>query len=209
VEARVRSALALMADAGAVLVDLSMPHTTYAVATYYVLAPAEASSNLARFDGVRYGLRCEGRDLREMYGTTRDRGFGPEVKRRILLGTFALSAGYFDAFYGKAQRARTLIAQDFARAFEQVDVLATPTSPTVAFPLGERVNDPLAMYLADVCTLPASLAGVPAVSLPVGLGAGGLPVGMQLIAPAFEEARLLAVAAGVEAVVPKLPPCPF
>ncbi len=206
VSAGVRAALDKMAGAGAELVELSMPHTSYAVATYYVLAPAEASSNLARFDGVRYGLRVEGKDLREMYGATRDRGFGPEVKRRILLGTFALSAGYFEAFYGKAQRARTLIARDFTEAFARVDVLATPTSPTVAFALGERTGDPLAMYLADVCTLPASLAGVPALSLPAGLGASGLPVGLQLIAPAFEEARLLSVAHGAEQVLGRLAP---
>ncbi len=206
VSARVREALDRMANAGAQLVELSMPHTRYAVATYYVLAPAEASSNLARFDGVRYGLRVDGRNLREMYGATRDKGFGPEVKRRILLGTFALSAGYFDAFYGKAQKARTLITRDFTLAFDRVDVIATPTSPTVAFRLGEKVDDPLAMYLADVCTLPASLAGVPAVSLPVGTGAHGMPVGLQLIAPAFAEARLLAVAHGVEGLVGRLAP---
>ena len=198
VAAALRASLDAMARAGAEIVELSMPHTGYAVSTYYVLAPAEASSNLARFDGVRYGLRVDARDLRGMYGATRDRGFGAEVKRRILLGTFALSAGYADAFYGKAQRARTLIARDFERAFATVDVLATPTSPTVAFPLGERVDDPVAMYLADACTLPASLAGVPALSLPCGLGEGGLPVGLQLIAPAFAEHRLLAVARGVE-----------
>ncbi len=209
VAATVRSAIARIAAAGAELVDLSMPHTRYAVATYYVLAPAEASSNLARFDGVRYGLRVEAKDLRGMYGATRDRGFGPEVKRRILLGTFALSAGYYDAFYGKAQRARAMIAKDFSDAFERVDVIAAPTSPTAAFRLGERVDDPLAMYLADVCTLPASLAGVPAISLPAGLGASGLPVGLQLMAPAFEEPRLLAVAHGVEALLGRLPPPPL
>jgi aspartyl-tRNA(Asn)/glutamyl-tRNA(Gln) amidotransferase subunit A len=205
VAAGVRSALDKMAAAGAELVELSMPHTEHAVATYYVLAPAEASSNLARFDGVRYGLRVPGDNLRAMYGATRERGFGPEVKRRIVLGTFALSAGYYDAFYGKAQRVRALIARDFTEAFEKVDVIATPTSPTVAFKLGERVDDPLAMYLADVCTLPASLAGVPALSLPAGLGAAtGLPVGLQLIAPAFEEPRLLAVAQGVEQLLGRL-----
>ncbi len=205
VSARVRAAVDRMADAGAEVVSLSMPHTRYAVAAYYVLAPAEASSNLARFDGVRYGLRVEGKNLREMYGATRDRGFGPEVKRRIILGTFALSAGYADAFYNKAQRVRTLIAQDFTQAFAQVDVLATPTSPTVAFRIGERADDPLAMYLADVCTVPASLAGVPAVSIPVGLGAHGLPVGMQLIGPTFSENRLLAMAHGAETLLGRLP----
>ncbi len=145
-----------------------------------------------------------------MYGATRDRGFGAEVKRRILLGTFALSAGYYEAFYGKAQRARALIARDFTDAFAKVDVIAAPTSPTVAFELGERVDDPLAMYLADVCTLPASLAGVPAISLPAARGAtSGLPVGLQLMAPAFEEARLLAVALGVEAILERLPQPPL
>ena len=209
VAASVRAALDRMADAGAELVELSMPHTRYAVATYYVLAPAEASSNLARFDGVRYGLRVPGRDLRAMYGATRDAGFGPEVKRRILLGTFALSAGYFDAFYGRAQRVRTLIARDFSDAFARVDVLATPTSPTAAFKLGERADDPMAMYLADVCTLPASLAGVPALSLPSGRTRDGLPVGLQLIAAPFAEARLLEVAQGVEQLVGVLPPPPL
>jgi aspartyl-tRNA(Asn)/glutamyl-tRNA(Gln) amidotransferase subunit A len=205
VAASVRAAIDRMADAGAEVIELSMPHTAHAVAAYYVLAPAEASSNLARFDGVRYGLRVEGRDLRGMYGATRDAGFGPEVKRRIVLGTFALSAGYADAFYGRAQRARTRIADDFTRAFERVDVLATPTSPTAAFELGARVDDPLAMYLADVCTLPPSLAGVPALSLPAGRTRGGLPVGLQLVAPSFAEARLLAVAHGVEQLIGRLP----
>ncbi len=210
VSSGVRASLEAMERAGAELVELSMPHTRYAVSTYYVLAPAEASSNLARFDGVRYGLRVEARDLRGMYGATRDRGFGAEVKRRILLGTFALSAGYYEAFYGKAQRARALIARDFTDAFAKVDVIAAPTSPTVAFELGERVDDPLAMYLADVCTLPASLAGVPAISLPAARGAtSGLPVGLQLMAPAFEEARLLAVAHGVEAILERLPQPPL
>lgn len=201
VASRVRSALDAIERAGAQLVELSMPHTRASLATYYVLAPAEASSNLARFDGVRYGLRVEADDLRGMYGATRDQGFGPEVKLRILLGTFALSAGYAEAFYGKAQRVRTLIAHDFAEAFARVDVLATPTSPTVAFSLGERTGDPLSMYLADLCTLPPSLAGVPAVSVPAGLGASGLPVGLQLIGPLFSEARLLAVAHGVESLL--------
>jgi aspartyl-tRNA(Asn)/glutamyl-tRNA(Gln) amidotransferase subunit A len=206
VDEGVRAALDRMASAGARLIELSMPHTRYAVATYYVLAPAEASSNLARFDGVRYGLRAHSSDLDTLYGATRDAGFGAEVKRRILLGTFALSAGYADAFYGKAQRARTRIAGDFDAAFAQVDVLAAPTSPTVAFALGERVRDPLTMYRADVCTLPASLAGVPALSLPVGCARARLPVGLQLMAPAFEEAQLLTIAHAVEALVGVLPP---
>ncbi|MBI5517802.1 MAG: Asp-tRNA(Asn)/Glu-tRNA(Gln) amidotransferase subunit GatA [Deltaproteobacteria bacterium] len=200
VRARVESALDALQRAGAVLVPLSMPHTRYAVAAYYVLATAEASANLARYDGVRYGLRVEGRHLKDLYGATRDRGFGPEVKRRILLGTFALSAGYQQAFYGRAQRARAHLREDFRQTFAQVDVVATPTSPTVAFPLGQRVDDPVAMYQADVCTLPASLAGVPALSLPVGESPSGLPVGLQLLAPHFAEARLLRVARGVEAL---------
>jgi aspartyl-tRNA(Asn)/glutamyl-tRNA(Gln) amidotransferase subunit A len=199
-----RSALDRLASAGAELVEVSMPHTQYATSAYYVIAPAEASSNLSRFDGVRYGLRVSGRTLKDLYSTTRNRGFGPEVKRRILLGTFALSAGYYDAFYGRAQRVRALIAQDFTEAFAHVDVLVTPTSPTVAFKLGERTEDPLAMYLADVCTLPASLAGVPALSLPAGLGRSQLPVGLQLIAPAFHDSRLLSIAHGVENLLGRL-----
>jgi aspartyl-tRNA(Asn)/glutamyl-tRNA(Gln) amidotransferase subunit A len=205
----VRAAIDRVANAGAHVCELSMPHTPHAVAVYYVLAPAEASSNLARFDGVRYGLRVDARDLRTMYGATRDAGFGEEVKRRILLGTFALSAGYADAFYVRAQRARTLVARDFARAFESVDLLATPTSPVPAFELGTRRTDPLAMYLADVCTLPASLAGVPALSLPAGRTRLGLPVGLQLIAPPFGESHLLAVAHGVEQLLGRLPPPPL
>ncbi len=212
VRARVESALAAMQSAGAVLVPLSMPGTDDALACYYVLSPAEASSNLARYDGVRYGLRVTGAgpgaDLGAMYEATRRAGFGPEVQRRILLGTFVLSAGHFDAFYARAVAARGRIAAEFAAAFETVDVLATPTAPTEAFALGEKLDDPVAMYQADVCTLPASLAGVPAASVPVGLGAAGMPVGMQLIAPAFAEARLLAVCHAVEALVGPLPPPP-
>jgi aspartyl-tRNA(Asn)/glutamyl-tRNA(Gln) amidotransferase subunit A len=208
VAARVREAIGKLEAAGAKIVELSMPHTRYGIAAYYVLAPAEASSNLARFDGVRYGVRHEGPrgSLEEMYGETRDKGFGAEVKRRILLGTFALSEGYYDAFYGKAQKVRTLIRRDFEEAFQQVDVLATPTSPSVAWPLGARVDDPMAMYLADICTLPASLAGVPALSLPCGLDAQGLPVGLQLIGAPFDESRLFAVAHAVESVVGRLTP---
>lgn len=189
-----------LADEGATLVPVDMPHTHYGVQTYYVLATAEASSNLARFDGVRFGLRKEqpGADLTRLYTDTRSAGFGPEVKRRILLGTYALSAGYYDAYYDKALRVRTLIARDFAAAFAEVDVLLTPTSPTVAFRLGERTGDPLAMYLADVYTLPASLAGVPAISVPCGatLPAAGvpvLPIGAQLIADHWNEEMLFRV----------------
>lgn len=192
-----------LADAGATLVPVDMPHTHYGVQTYYVLATAEASSNLSRFDGVRFGLRQEkpGADLTRLYTETRSAGFGSEVKRRILLGTYALSAGYYDAYYDKALRVRTLIARDFAAAFANVDVLLTPTSPTVAFRLGERTGDPLAMYLADVYTLPASLAGVPAISVPCGTTAqvpgatGGsvLPIGAQLIADHWNEEMLFRV----------------
>jgi aspartyl-tRNA(Asn)/glutamyl-tRNA(Gln) amidotransferase subunit A len=205
VRAQVEAAIERLGACGATVVPIQLPHTRYAVATYYLVATAECSSNLARFDGVRYGLRVAdpGDGIGAMYDKTRGRGFGAEVKRRIMLGTYALSAGYYQAYYGRAQRARTLIAGDFARAFEEVDVIATPVSPTVAFALGERVDDPLAMYLADIYTLPASLAGLAAISLPVGLGRdSGMPVGLQLIAPALSEERMLSAAAAVEAEAP-------
>jgi aspartyl-tRNA(Asn)/glutamyl-tRNA(Gln) amidotransferase subunit A len=183
---------------GAQIASVRLPHAPHALAAYYVLAPAEASSNLARFDGVRYGLRAEGaEDLLSMYTRTRHDGFGAEVKRRIMLGTYALSSGYYEAFYGRAQRVRTKIAGDFATAFSEVDFIVSPTSPTVAFKLGERTADPLAMYLSDACTVPMSLAGVPAISIPCGLSAG-LPVGLQLAGPAFSESRLLDVAHALE-----------
>jgi aspartyl-tRNA(Asn)/glutamyl-tRNA(Gln) amidotransferase subunit A len=170
---------------------VSLPHLPHAIATYYLVATAEASSNLARFDGVRYGLRSEGSpDLNRMYGDTRDLGFGPEVKRRIILGTFVLSSGYYDAYYLRAQKVRTLIRGDFESAFEACDLVATPTTPTPAFRLGEKTGDPLQMYLADIFTVPASLAGIPAVSLPCGLSEG-LPVGLQLQGRPFDEATLL------------------
>ncbi len=202
---RVRAAIDVLATQGAAPVPISLPSTRYAVAAYYVLATAEASSNLARFDGVRYGLRDErpGDTLEGMYARTRGAGFGAEVKRRILLGTFVLSSGYYDAYYLRAQRARAIIRAEFERAFASVDAIVTPTSPTVAFELGARTADPLAMYLADVCTLPASLAGLPAASVPCGLAtpAGGgspLPVGAQVIAPAWREDRVFSVAAAIE-----------
>ncbi len=200
IAAAVRAAIARLEGDGLEVVPIRMPHTHHGVATYYVLATAEASSNLARFDGVRFGLREEppGSALDEMIEASRSAGFGPEVKRRILLGTYVLSAGYHDAYYGQAQRVRALIRRDFDQAFAQVDVIATPTTPTPAFALGERVEDPLSMYLADVYTLPASLAGVAALSLPVGLTSSRLPIGLQLIAPAFGEERLLSVAAACE-----------
>jgi aspartyl-tRNA(Asn)/glutamyl-tRNA(Gln) amidotransferase subunit A len=185
------AALADLERAGARIQEIALPHGPHAIATYYIVATAEASSNLARFDGVRYGLRDEGaRDLREMYGRTRDRGFGPEVKRRIILGTFALSSGYYDAYYLRAQKVRTLIRRDFEQALETCDVVATPTTPTPAFRLGEKTADPLQMYLEDIFTVPASLAGIPGLSVPCGL-VGGLPVGLQLLGRPFDEATLL------------------
>lgn len=191
---------------GAQVEKVSLPHTHYGVATYYILATAEASSNLSRFDGVRFGLRKEpaGTDLAGLYSKTRDAGFGAEVKRRILLGTYVLSAGYYDAYYGKAQKVRTLIGRDFDAAFSKVDAIIAPTSPTVAFKLGERTADPLSMYMADVYTLPASLAGISAISVPVGTvdeGGTKLPVGMQLICPALGEATMFQAAASVERLV--------
>ena len=181
-------------DAGAEVVDVNLAHTKYALPTYYIVAPAEASSNLARFDGVRYGLRVNGDSLDDMYAKTRAAGFGPEVQRRVLIGTYVLSAGYYDAYYLKAQKLRTLIAQDFGQAFEKVDVILTPTAPSAAFGLGEKSDDPIAMYLNDVFTVPASLAGLPAMSLPAGLDAQKLPLGLQLIGRPFDEETVLRVA---------------
>ncbi|HSC86911.1 MAG TPA: Asp-tRNA(Asn)/Glu-tRNA(Gln) amidotransferase subunit GatA [Polyangiaceae bacterium] len=203
VRAVLERALSALRDAGAQVVELDLPHTDYGVATYYVLATAEASSNLSRFDGVRFGLRSErsGGDLAELYSASRGEGFGAEVKRRILLGTYVLSAGYYDAYYGKAQRVRTLIRRDFDEAFRQVDVLFTPASPTAAFKLGEKNEDPLSMYLADVFTLPASLAGIPGLSVPVGavdVDGSRLPVGAQLLGPHLGEEQLFRVAAELE-----------
>lgn len=180
--------------AGAETVDISLPHTRYALPTYYIVAPAEASSNLARYDGVRYGLREPGESLDEMYEATRGAGFGAEVKRRVLIGTYVLSAGYYDAYYNKARRVRTLILNDFRQAYEKVDVILTPTAPSEAFAVGEKMDDPIAMYLNDVFTVPSSLAGLPAVSVPAGLGAEGLPLGLQLIGRAFDEETVLRVA---------------
>ena len=199
VESAFRAGLEVWKRLGAELVEVELPHLEYAVATYYVIATAEASSNLARFDGMRFGLRVSGSDLNETYGATRTAGFGPEVQRRIMLGTYALSAGYYDAYYLKAQKVRTLIARDYERAFERCDLVATPTTPTPAFKLGEKTSDPLSMYLEDVYTLPPSLAGLPAVSTPAGFSPEGLPIGLQLTAPAFEEQRLVALAAALEA----------
>jgi aspartyl-tRNA(Asn)/glutamyl-tRNA(Gln) amidotransferase subunit A len=184
--------------AGAEIRPVSLPHTKYALPTYYIVAPAEASSNLARYDGVRFGLRVPGDTLQDMYENTRAAGFGAEVRRRVLIGTYVLSAGYYDAYYLKAQRVRSLIARDFAQAFEQVDLLLTPTCPTPAFGVGEKMDDPIAMYLNDVFTVPSSLAGVPAISVPGGLSSDGLPLGLQLIGRAFDEATVLRAAGVLE-----------
>ena len=184
--------------AGTEMVPVSLPHTKYALPTYYIVAPAEASSNLARYDGVRYGFRAEGETLQEMYENTRGEGFGAEVRRRVLIGTYVLSAGYYDAYYLKAQKLRTLISEDFREAFEKVDVLLTPTAPSPAFAIGEKMDDPIAMYLNDVFTVPASLAGLPAISLPAGLSSDGLPLGLQLIARPFDEETMFCTARTVE-----------
>jgi aspartyl-tRNA(Asn)/glutamyl-tRNA(Gln) amidotransferase subunit A len=196
--AATRRIVDLLADAGAEIVEVSLPATEYALSAYYLIAPAECSANLARFDGVRYGLRVEGSTTEEMMARTRAEGFGPEVIRRILLGTYALSAGYYDAFYGQAQRVRTLVRRDFAAAYEHVDALVSPTSPTTAFPVGERAADPIAMYYSDVCTIPSNLAGDPGMSVPVGLDGAGLPIGFQVMAPALGEEVMFRVAAEVE-----------
>lgn len=186
-------------EAGAEIVEISLPHTKYSLATYYVLAPAEASSNLARYDGVRYGLRVPGKNLDELYENTRSEGFGVEVQRRVLIGTYVLSAGYYDAYYLKAQKVRKLITQDFELAFQKVDVILTPTTPTAAFALDEKPTDPVVMYLNDVLTVPANLAGLPAISIPAGLSQEGLPLGLQLIGPAFDENVLFRAAYVLEA----------
>ncbi len=192
------AALDRFAAMGAEVEEASLPHTEYALSAYYLIAPSEASSNLARYDGVRYGLRAPGRDSVEMMMRTRGQGFGPEVKRRIILGTYALSAGYYEAYYGQAQKVRTLIIRDYEAAFERFDVLVSPTSPTTAFRIGEKAEDPLAMYLSDVFTIPANLAGVPAISIPCGLDPRGLPVGLQLTGPILGEHTVLRAAHALE-----------
>lgn len=195
----VRGAIATMARLGAEIVDISLPHTEYALATYYLIAPSEASSNLARYDGVRYGYRAQGQpDVVSMFKKTRSEGFGAEVKRRIMLGTYALSSGYYDAYYLKAQKVRTLFVQDFARAFEKVDVIMTPTTPTAPFRVGERADNPLAMYLSDLFTIPANLAALPALSLPCAFTDDGLPIGVQFMAPAFGEGAIFRAAYALE-----------
>src|SRR5690348_4258621 len=198
VRQNVQAGIALLERLGCRRVPLRMPHTDYAIATYYIIATAEASSNLARYDGVRYGLRVPGSTLIEMYRRTREQGFGAEVKRRIVLGTYALSAGYYDAYYLRAQKVRSLIARDFADAFEKVDAIVTPTTPTPAFRLGEKTADPLQMYLADIYTVTGSLAGIPGISIPCGKTKAGLPVGLQIFGKHFEEARVLQLAHGFE-----------
>ncbi|QDB78682.1 Asp-tRNA(Asn)/Glu-tRNA(Gln) amidotransferase subunit GatA [Georgenia sp. 311] len=202
VQASFTAALELLRQAGAEVVEVSCPSFAYALAAYYLILPAEASSNLAKFDGMRYGLRVEPSEgpltAERVMGATRGAGFGDEVKRRIILGTHALSAGYFDAYYGSAQQVRTLIQRDFAAAFEQADVLVSPTTPTTAFRFGEKLDDPMAMYLNDVATIPANLAGIPGISVPSGLSDDGLPVGFQALAPAREDARLYRVGAVLE-----------
>jgi aspartyl-tRNA(Asn)/glutamyl-tRNA(Gln) amidotransferase subunit A len=204
VVARVRQAAEALEQAGAKVDDVSVPAVIYGLSAYYLISPAEASSNLARYDGVRFGLRVEAPTTGEMYDRTRTAGFGAEVKRRIMLGTYALSAGYYDAFYGKAQRVRTLIARDFQAAYERFDVLLAPTAPSTAFALGAKTADPLTMYLNDVCTIPSNLSGDPAASVPFGVGADGLPVGVQVLAPALGEEVMFRVAAALEAAAPAI-----
>jgi aspartyl-tRNA(Asn)/glutamyl-tRNA(Gln) amidotransferase subunit A len=202
VVARVREAAVVLEQAGAKVDEVSVPAAVYGLSAYYLIAPAEASSNLARYDGVRFGLRVDAPTTGEMYDRTRTEGFGAEVKRRIMLGTYALSAGYYDAFYGKAQRVRTLILRDFEAAYQQFDVLISPTSPSTAFELGAKVADPLTMYLNDVCTIPSNLSGEPAISVPFGTGDDGLPVGVQVLAPSLGEATMFRAAAALEAAAP-------
>ncbi|MDQ1421663.1 MAG: aspartyl-tRNA(Asn)/glutamyl-tRNA(Gln) amidotransferase subunit [Acidimicrobiaceae bacterium] len=198
VVARVRQAADALAAAGAKVEDVSVPAAVYGLSAYYLIAPAEASSNLARYDGVRYGLRVPGADITEMYGQTRAAGFGAEVKRRIMLGTYALSAGYYDAYYGQAQRVRTLIIRDFEAAYETFDVLLSATTPTTAFEIGAKTSDPLSMYLSDLCTIPSNLAGHPAITVPFGTGTDGMPIGVQVLAPALGETVMFQVAAAIE-----------
>jgi len=198
VTTRVEAAFAALESAGAKIVDVEVPAFTYGLTAYYLIAPAEASSNLARYDGVRYGLRVDATDTNAMYAATRSAGFGDEVKRRIMLGTYALSAGYYDAYYGKALKVRRLISDDFARAYEHVDALLAPASPTVAFPIGERADNPFAMYLCDTYTIPSNLSGHPGMSVPFGTGEGGLPIGVQVLAPALGEPVMFRVAAELE-----------
>jgi aspartyl-tRNA(Asn)/glutamyl-tRNA(Gln) amidotransferase subunit A len=200
--ARTNEAVAALEAAGATVGEASVPAAVYGVTAYYLIAPAEASSNLARYDGVRYGLRVEAPNTADMNEASRTAGFGDEVKRRIMLGTYALSAGYYDAYYGKAQKVRTLLIRDFEKAYEQFDLLVSPTTPTTAFPLGEKTGDPLQMYLNDICTIPSNLAGHPSMSVPFGTGDDGLPVGIQVLAPSLDEATMFRAAAVLEGAAP-------
>jgi aspartyl-tRNA(Asn)/glutamyl-tRNA(Gln) amidotransferase subunit A len=200
VEAAVRQAIEFMHSLGAELIPISLPHTQYALPVYYLVAPAEASANLARFDGIRYGPRQSGETMWDVFFNTRGDKFGAEVKRRIMLGTYALSAGYYDAYYGQAQKVRTLMRQDFVNAFADVDVIAAPVSPTTAFRIGEHTDDPLAMYLEDIFTMPANLAGIPALAFPVGFDQQALPIGMQLMGPALAEPLLFQTAHAFQSV---------
>jgi aspartyl-tRNA(Asn)/glutamyl-tRNA(Gln) amidotransferase subunit A len=192
-----------LASAGATVDKVTIPELLLGLPAYYVIAPAEASSNLSRYDGVRYGLRVDGPDTETMNARTRGKGFGPEVKRRIMMGTYALSAGYYDAYYGQAQKARTLVIRAFEAAYRNFDVLLTPTTPSVAFPFGSKVDDPIQMYMCDLCSIPSSLAGHPAASVPFALNSEGLPVGVQVLAPALGEAVMMRVAASLEAAAPR------
>ena len=207
VQARFEESVELLREAGAEIVEVSCPHFQYAMAAYYLILPSEASSNLARYDAMRYGLRVapegvEAPSAEQVMAASRDAGFGDEVKRRIILGTYALSSGYYDAYYGQAQKVRTLIARDFDAAFEQADVLVSPTAPTTAFKIGDKLEDPMAMYLNDIATIPANLAGIPGLSLPSGVAdEDGLPVGIQVLAPATQDQRMYAVGAALEALL--------
>lgn len=198
VDRAIKDVVKKLEEHGATVKEISLPHTAYAVAAYYIIAPSEASSNLARYDGVRYGFRATADELVSAYTTTRDQGFGSEVKRRIMLGTYTLSSGYYDAYYLKAQKVRTLITRDFENAWNEVDVIVTPTAPTTAFMLGEKMNDPLAMYLSDIYTIAANLAGIPALSMPCGVDSKGLPIGVQLMAPVCKDERILALGKYIE-----------
>ncbi len=202
VRARLHEAAAALEAAGATVATTSVPSTVYGLSAYYVVAPAEASSNLARYDGVRFGLRVDASNAGDMNSATRTAGFGDEVKRRIMLGTYALSAGYYDAYYGKSQKVRTLILEDFARTYSEYDLLLSPTAPTTAFPIGEKTADPMTMYLNDVCTIPSNLAGHPSMSVPFGVGDDGMPVGVQILAPATGEPTMFRAAAALEAAAP-------
>ncbi len=204
IKERIEKIIKALEKEGANIEKMSLPHTEYAVADYYIIAPAEASSNLSRYDGVKYGFRADSDGLMDMYFKTRGEGFGAEVKRRILIGAYSLSSGYYDAYYLKAQKVRTLIKQDFDKAFKKFDCLVTPISPTTAFKVGEKINDPMQMYLSDIFTLSANLAGIPGISIPVGKDSKGMPIGMQILCSHFEEKKMLQISRGVEQVIGSL-----